>query len=237
MNPYVERLQKVIAFIAAFLFIACLLLSSFEWAVYRDEDYKFYEKEYEKYEVTKELDMEMEDVMYVTEEMMAYLIGEREELSVWTTVEGREQDFFNEQDRFHMGEVRTLFIGGLKLRNGLFLVVLGLNLVLIFMKKKNVFIKMMFTAGAVFLGICAVVGIACAMNFTKVFYLFHQIVFDNEEWLFDPAVDYMIRMLPEGFFFDMLVRIGTMFGLWLIALMGASLVYRILEKNQNKQFL
>ena len=123
MNPYVERLQKVIAFVAAFLFIICLLLSSFEWAVYKDEDYKFYEKEYEKYEVTKELDMEMEDVMHVTEEMMAYLIGEREELSVWTTVEGREQDFFNEQDRFHMGEVRTLFIGGLKLRNGLFFVV------------------------------------------------------------------------------------------------------------------
>ena len=49
MNPYVERLQKVIAFIAAFLFIVCLLLSSFEWAVYKDEDYKFYEKEYEKY--------------------------------------------------------------------------------------------------------------------------------------------------------------------------------------------
>lgn len=237
MNLYVERLYKGIAFIAAFLFIVCLLLTSFEWAVYGDEDYKFYKKEYEKYEVTKELDMEMEDVMYVTEEMMAYLIGEREELSVLTTIEGRKQDFFNEQDRFHMGEVRSLFIGGLKLRNSLFFIVLGLNLVLIFMKKKNAFVQMTFTAGAVFLGICAIIGIACAVNFTKVFYLFHQIFFDNEEWLFDPVVDYMIRMLPEGFFFDMLVRIGKIFGFWLIALMGTSLAYKILEKRRDKQHL
>ena len=107
MNPYVERLQKVIAFVAAFLFIICLLLSSFEWAVYKDEDYKFYEKEYEKYEVTKELDMEMEDVMAVTEYMMDYLIGREEELSIVTDVDGRRQDFFNEQDRLHMADVRN----------------------------------------------------------------------------------------------------------------------------------
>ena len=56
--------------------------------------------------------------MYVTEEMMAYLRGDRDTLSVITTVEGQEQDFFNEQDRFHMGEVRDLFIGGLNIPDG-----------------------------------------------------------------------------------------------------------------------
>ena len=29
--------------------------------------------------------------------------------------------------------------------------------------------------------------------------------------LFDPSVDYMIRMLPEGFFSDMVLRIGAVF--------------------------
>ena len=87
-----------------------LLITAFEAAMYLD--FSYYQKEYEKYNVLEDLDMEMEDVMYVTEEMMAYLRGEREELRVITTVDGVRQDFFNEQDRFHMEEVQGLFLGG-----------------------------------------------------------------------------------------------------------------------------
>ena len=76
-----------------FLIIA-LLLTSFQVAIYGDSEYRFYEREYEKYGVTEALGMEMSDVMDVTDKMMAYLIGQREELSVITTVEGKEQDFF-----------------------------------------------------------------------------------------------------------------------------------------------
>ena len=43
------------------------------------------------------------------------------------------------------------------------------------------------------------------------FTLFHEIFFTNDLWLFDPATDYMIRMLPEGFFYDMVMRIGAWF--------------------------
>ena len=43
--------------------------------------------------------------------------------------------------------------------------------------------------------------------------------FTNDLWLFDPETDYMIRMLPEGFFYDMVMRIGACFvgGLILLA--------------------
>ena len=73
-----------------------------------------YKKEYQKYEVTEDLDMNIDHVMYVTEHMMNYLIGKEEKLSVVTTVEGKEQDFFNERDRLHMRDVRNLFLGGIK---------------------------------------------------------------------------------------------------------------------------
>ena len=68
-----------------------------------------YRKEYEKYEVLDELDMTMDDAMYVTREMMDYLRGDKETLSVITEVEER-QDFFNEQDRFHMRERSEIFL-------------------------------------------------------------------------------------------------------------------------------
>ena len=89
---------------------------AFEIAMYADFD--VYRQEYEKYDVLSDLNMSMDDAMDVTRQMMDYLRGEGDTLSVITTVDGREQDFFNEQDRFHMGEVRDLFIGGLNIRTG-----------------------------------------------------------------------------------------------------------------------
>ena len=100
---------RLAASLAMLLAILAMLLTSFQLAIYGDSDYKFYEKEYRKYRVTDALDMKLADVMKVTDYMMDYLIGREEELSVVTEVDGRTQDFFNEQDRFHMGEVRDLF--------------------------------------------------------------------------------------------------------------------------------
>ena len=88
-----RKLQWAAGILLSFSVIAILLISSFEIAMYAD--FSVYQREYEKYDVLDDLDMKMEDVMYVTEEMMAYLRGDRDTLSVITTVEGQEQDFFN----------------------------------------------------------------------------------------------------------------------------------------------
>lgn len=86
-----KKIQWAAGIILAFSVIVILLISSFEIAMY--SDFGVYEREYEKYNVLNDLDMTMEDTMHVTREMMAYLRGDREELSVVTTVEGVEQDF------------------------------------------------------------------------------------------------------------------------------------------------
>ena len=62
------------------------------------------------------------------------------------------------------------------------------------------------------------------VDFNAVFVQFHHIFFDNDLWLFDPAEDYMIRMLPEGLFADMVLRIGILFVAGLVVLLIASIV-------------
>lgn len=39
-----------------------------------------------------------------------------------------------------------------------------------------------------------------AINFEKSFVFFHELLFQNDYWLFDPETDPIIRMLPEQFF-------------------------------------
>lgn len=218
---------------AAFSLVIIILITAFEAGMYMD--FGVYEKEYEKYDVLSELDMEMEDVMYVTYEMMYYLRGEREELSVMTTVEGAEQDFFNEQDRLHMKDVQDLFIGGLHLRAGAVIIFL-ICMITLFIRKadwKYILSRSYQVVLAVFGVLAAVLGIAVAADFNRVFVMFHEIFFTNDLWIFDPAEDYMIRMLPEGLFFDMVVRIGIIFISALLVLFITSIIF--LRKAKKKQ--
>ena len=48
-----------------------------------------------------------------------------------------------------------------------------------------------------------VAGFVVSRNFDYWFTWFHEKVFTNRLWMFDAEKDYMIRMLPEGFFSDM----------------------------------
>ena len=231
-----KQTQKIFAVIMMFLLIGVLLLTSFQVAIYGDSQYRFYEREYKKYQVADSLNMTMDNIMDVTDQMMAYLIGNKAELSVITDVDGETQDFFNEQDRFHMGEVKNLFLGGLKIRN-IMLVAVLLILILLAARKADM-IKLLPRAYFVTLGITGVITIVLgglfASDFDKYFRIFHEIFFDNDQWMFDPATDYMIRMLPEGFFYDFVFRIGGFFVGSLAVLGVVSAVCIFMEKHKKK---
>lgn len=227
-----KTIQRAAAFTAMFCVIIAMLITSFQIAIYGDPDYRFYQKEYEKYQVTESLYMDMEDVMEVTSYMMDYLIGKEEVLSIETEVEGRTQDFFNEQDRLHMEDVKNLFLGGLKLRTVMLLLAAVLVLFLILTKAdlKKMLTGAYFAALGVFAILIAGLLVSFAVDFTASFTVFHEIFFTNDLWMFDPAEDYMIRMLPEGFFYDMVMRIGAFF------VGGLMLLFAVMMAVRQKAF-
>lgn len=63
-----------------------------------------------------------------------------------------------------------------------------------------------------------VIGLIALMNFDEFFVMFHQLLFTNNDWLFNPMTDPIINVLPEYFFeqliilffiiFEMLVFLG-----------------------------
>ncbi len=231
---------KILTTIGMLLLILGLLLTAFQVAIYGDSDYGFYEREYETYGVDKILNMTDYDIMIVTEYMMDYLIGKEEELSIEIMVDGEYQDFFNEQDRLHMADVRNLFLGGLMLRN---FCILGSLVLLILATMGNYrdqsmgkgylfgYLRAMFVT-AVFV---IVITAGCVINFDASFRLFHHIFFTNDLWIFDPTTDYMINMLPEGFFFDFVVWIAMIFGGFLLGLTVILVVLALLLAFFNKK--
>ena len=109
-------LKNILAVIFSVSLIFILLITAFEAVCYWTPGY--YEKEYTKYNVLEDIngEMTMDSVLDVTDEMMDYLHGRRDDLVVETTINGKTREFFNDREKAHMADVRALFIGAIRLR-------------------------------------------------------------------------------------------------------------------------
>lgn len=235
MRMKTKMFHYTLGIVASIAMIIILLITSFEIAAY--SDYGWYEKEYLKYEVLDDLEMKIEDAMDVTEEMMAYLRGNREDLVVNTIVDGETREFFNDREKAHMVDVQNLFLGGLDLRRGAATGFLAALIFLVFTKAdwKKILPKSFLIGVGSFIAAVGILAILVAIDFNKYFTIFHEIFFDNDLWILDPRTDLLIRMLPEGFFFDMVIRIGVIFMIFLMILLLISII--TLWKQKNKKNL
>ena len=142
-----------------------------------------------------------------------------------------------------MADVRKLFLGGLKIRNFLVVFVAALFLLSLLWKNRKEGQKerdignQCFRAYSISLGVflltITLLAVAVSVDFTACFTLFHELFFLNDLWLFDPAEDFMIRMLPEGLFYDMAFRVGSLFAGILVILFLLSLYMRWRENSRK----
>lgn len=51
------------------------------------------------------------------------------------------------------------------------------------------------------------IGLMVAVNWEYVFVTFHQLVFNNDYWLFDSSTDPIIDILPDGYFMHCAIMI------------------------------
>lgn len=131
------------------------------------------------YQVADDVHMEMDDLLYVTDEMMAYLRGSRDDLNIDTVVDGTPREFFNAREKAHMADVRNLFLGGLALRRlCLFLAAASVALLALFKVPLKHLLPRMLCAGTVlFLGVTALLAGIISTDFTKYFIIFHKTFF------------------------------------------------------------
>ncbi len=204
------------------------LITSVELVAYGIPGY--YEKEYTKYHVLDDagIDMTMEDLLQVTDEMMAYLQGNREDLHVMTVIGGESREFFNAREIAHMEDVRDLFLKGLLVRRVMAVLAVVLTVFITVRRKKDVIyiLARSFQAVTAIMAAAALVlGIVISTDFTKYFTIFHEIFFDNDLWLLNPSTDLLINIVPEPFFVDTALYIGLIFAAALVAVLAASTIY------------
>lgn len=200
------------------LLLTGTLLTSVEAVVYWTPSW--FEKEYDKYMVLEDVrgEMSMDSALYVTDEMMRYLRGDRKDLIVCTTLDGKRQEFFSKREKQHLADCRVLFVDGFRIRNMCGVLCVGIFLLLGWRSWKEGnreklagFLRKVARVNLILLGVILVVALLVARNFDRYFVLFHHMFFDNNLWILDPKVDNLINLLPEGFFSDTVERIMLIF--------------------------
>jgi TctA family transporter len=77
----------------------------------------FYSAEYDKYGIPAHIKVAKDDLMSVTDRLLAYMKGQAPDLVIETTVDGEQREFFNQREKDHMVDVKNLIMGGFMIRN------------------------------------------------------------------------------------------------------------------------
>ena len=155
----------------------------------------FYYAQIDSFDLPKKYSYE--DVKTAYDEMMDYCLGLRSDFSVGELP-------YSESGASHFADVRALFILDFVI---IAVSAISLIAIAIILKKKNVTPHRFHGRSAPFWSvvsigsICAVIGIACAINFRATFRFFHYLFFIGKtNWEFDPVTDPIILLLPNEFF-------------------------------------
>lgn len=130
----------------------------------------------------------------------------------------------------HFAEVKDIF-------NLIYIVgavCLVLTVVSFIIKRKLGEYKYLRTCAIITVVLPAVVGIFSVISFDTLFILFHKIVFDNDDWLFNPKTDPIIDLLPETYFMECALIIA---GVMLIGAVIAFLIFLKRRKNRKTESL
>lgn len=188
----------------------------------------FFTWQYNRLNVAENIDIEKDELMRVTTDLLDYMRGRRDSLEdVYAVVAGEERRFFSDIEIRHMIDVLDLYNIAFMVRNVAFFLMVGLILCLFLLRVRVMYVlarcfRHVLTG---FLALSALLVIFIAINFESAFDTFHRIFFNNDYWLLNPRVDLLINMVPLGFFIHISIFIAGLLVLSSLAVILASTIY------------
>lgn len=107
----------------------------------------------------------------------------------------------------HFHDVKNLIL----LNNGLGIILVPLGSYLLHrLNKKSLTWILMTPIKVVVTGSLVIISLML-VNFEQVFIAFHEVLFRNQDWIFDPNTDPVINMLPDTFFLECFLLFFVLF--------------------------
>jgi len=188
----------------------------------------FFTWQYERLGVAETIQVEKDELMRVTGELLDYMRNRRDTLEdITAVVAGEERIFFSYIEIKHMVDVLHLYDVAFMFRNVSFFLAIALVLVLA-LRKERVLYVLSHSCRAVlaaFLIISVITVGLIAINFDRAFVIFHLLFFNNDYWILDPRVDLLINMVPIYFFIHISIFIALLMVISSVGIIIAASLY------------
>lgn len=163
---------------------------------------KYYETKYLQYNIPSCTDLEINELMKLTNELFDYFRGHKDEEYL--------RIYFNERELAHIKDVKLLFNKGFLIRD-ISITIFLTSFTYLYLVDFNVLIKTLnYSICSSFLAM-GILYLLLYLDFNKYFTYFHLALFSNDLWLLDPSTDIMIRIFPEEFFISIARNIVLLF--------------------------
>lgn len=200
-------MKSVFAYIWGWLLIIVAVVFSVKTTALNPS---FYTTRYEKMNFAETLHISSEDLNSGMTLLLDYLEGKEDSLEKTVVINGESRPLFNEREIAHMVDVRNLYRNALKTA---WISFAGMAAILFgFLMKDKAKTPAYLTKGFLQALLCmflalTLLGIWVLTDFTSFWMWFHTLFFNNDLWLLNPATDFMINMLPETIFYQLVLTI------------------------------
>lgn len=197
------------------LFISSILAVIF----YVCFDINFYKEFYQKENIANYIDTSSDNLINNTQNLLNYL-NKKEQLNT---------DWFSEKDILHMVDVQNLYTFSHNIMIYCFItfILSTIIIILILRGKSLLYITKIFNK-VLLLFIVLIGGLSTiiAYNFNSFWIKFHTTLFLNDLWLLSPNESNLIKMVPEDFFVNLIIRIIIYILILFILLFTSNIVIR-----------
>ena len=194
-------IQKVIYWLFACCLPVLLFTSTICWEV---NELRLYKYGFDKYEISEATGLDSQQLGTVAQHLIDYFDLRTDTARIEVSKDGTKFNLFNQRELIHLEDVRDLIQRDYWVQRAVFLLAVVCSLALFFGFKSGwrTPVRGLFWGSVITLGLMTVLALWAIFGFERFFILFHLVSFSNQYWILDPARDYLIRLFPEGFFYD-----------------------------------
>lgn len=187
---------------------------------------RLYEYGYDKYNVSTVTGIQKEELLEITEELIAYLTIKTQELEL--------SEYFNQRELIHLIDVKDLIQFFYLLQEISLVYVICYVIFGALLSNRHWWrdiAKKLILGSAVAALLLIVLGISVAADFNRVFIWFHEISFDNLLWIMQPG-DLLPQLYTEGFFFEAALFLGGAIIVECLIIAGISKGYLVYSERR-----
>ena len=232
--------MKILTNIARWLFIICLpflfLSAGIAWAV---NSLWLYTSGFEKQGVAVTTGLAKIELEKTARGFISYWNSGDTYISLTVIKDGQPFELFNQKEKEHLKDVKTLFWLDYMVLLGTGIYTLVYSLIHL-LRRKTLGLRRLAWGVALGSGLTLILMLVLGLGallgedqFARFWYQFHIFSFANDLWLLDPTKDYLLMLVPEGFWYDALRYIVFATAGMAVVFGGAAAAHLKFNKNDR----